>query len=689
MSDKIRAHHVQRKAILYVRQSTPYQVGHNIESQHLQYAVEQRLHELGWREVEIVDEDLGRTASGTVVRSGFQRIVSEVCLGKVGGVAAREVSRLARNNKDWHQLIEMCSVVDTLLIDQETVFDSRNSNDRLLLGLKGSMSAYELDLLRQRALEARRQKAERGELLLAVPAGFIKTSDGQLQKDPDIRVQQGIGRVFDKFLQLGSARQVVRWYHEHDLMVPVKRPTGSGWKTLWRVPTTTMVNRVLTNPFHAGTYVWGRRKVVAEVRDGVVKKSVRKQSPENYDVFIPDHHEGYVSRETFDGIQAMLSDNVSRWSSGSRGAVKDGEALLAGLLRCRRCGRKLNVAYTGEARRQRYLCSPGRVSGGKFGCIRISGREVDDAVSNVVLKVVRPGAIEAAAQAIEVGTKKQGEALQALGLELRAARYEAERAGRQYDEIEPENRLVAAELETRWNTALEKVAALEKRLREEESRSTISPPDLQAMLEVADDFEAIWNVPSTDARLKKRIIRTLIEEVLVDVNAEAALVELVIHWKGGVHTELRVARRRPAEHGRGTSEDTVDAVRVLARVCSDSKIAQLLSRNNRLTGNGSPWTRESVTWLRSRYQIPGYSKASQRETGWMTLTEAAAYVGVNPRTLRLRAERGEVEVLHPLPYGPWVFRRDTLDNPKVRQRFDHIRHRGAPASQYSLNLSRS
>jgi DNA invertase Pin-like site-specific DNA recombinase len=273
MSDKIRAHHKQRKAILYVRQSTPHQVDRNIESQHLQYAVEQRLHELGWREVEIIDEDLGRTASGTVVRSGFQRIVSEVCLGKVGAVAAREVSRLARNNRDWHQLIEMCSVVDTLLIDHETVFDTRNSNDRLLLGLKGSMSAYELDLLRQRALEARQQKAARGELLMAVPTGFIKTTDGQLQKDPDVRVQQGVARVFDKFLELGSARQVVRWYHENDLMLPVKRARDNGWKTLWRVPTTSMVMRLLTNPFHAGAYVWGRRKVVAEVRDGMVKKA--------------------------------------------------------------------------------------------------------------------------------------------------------------------------------------------------------------------------------------------------------------------------------------------------------------------------------------------------------------------------------------------------------------------------------
>jgi hypothetical protein len=383
----------------------------------------------------------------------------------------------------------------------------------------------------------------------------------------------------------------------------------------------------------------------------------------------------------------MLSDNVSRWSSGSRGAVKDGEALLAGLLRCRRCGRKLNVAYTGEARRQRYLCSPGRVNCGKFGCIRISGRPVDDAVCEVLLKVVQPGAIEAAAKAIEVGTKKRGDALQALALELRAARYEAERARRQYDEIEPENRLVAAELETRWNTALEKVAALQNRLREEESRANVSPPNLQAMLRLADDFEAIWNAASTDARLKKRIIRTLIEEVLVDVKMEGEFIELIIHWKGGVHTELRVTRRRPAEHGRGTSEDTVDAVRVLARVCSDSKIAQLLSRNNCLTGNGNPWTRERVTWLRSKHQIPEYSKASQREAPWMTLTEAAACVGVNPKTLRVRAERGEVKALHPLPYGPWVFHRETIDDPQLRRRFDHIRHCGTTAAQCALKLS--
>jgi DNA invertase Pin-like site-specific DNA recombinase len=343
VSERLQERHTRRTGIVYVRQSSQHQVLHNQESKRLQYAMKQRLHSLGWREVEVIDEDLGRSATSTVGRTGFQRMVAEVCLGKVGAIAAREVSRFARNNRDWHQLIEICSLVDTLLIDHDSIYDPRRANDRLLLGLKGSMSEYELDLLRQRSLEARWAKAARGELVISAPVGFLKTSDQRLEVDPDRRVQRAIRTVFEKFSELGSARQVLMWFLEHGLELPTTRFGVNGWETWWRRPAYRSVVRVLNDPTYAGAYAYGRTTVVSEVRDGVlVKKRVRKPMDE-WRVLIPDHHEGYISWEEFERIQRMLAANSSNFASNKPGAAKKGPALLNGLLRCRRCGRKLRA----------------------------------------------------------------------------------------------------------------------------------------------------------------------------------------------------------------------------------------------------------------------------------------------------------------------------------------------------------
>ena len=253
MSEKVRSQHLERKAILYVRQSSPYQVIHNLESQKLQYAMETRLRQLGWREIEVIDEDLGRSAAGSVQRAGFERMVAEVCLGKVGAVAAREVSRFARNSREWQQLVEVCRVVDTVLVDQEMVYAPRLSNDRLLLGLKGSLNEYELDLLRQRSVEARREKARRGELIVSAPVGYVKGEDRRLEKDPDLRVQQAILLVFRKFSELGTVRQTLMWFLEHGLEVPTRPPGG---KTRWKRPVYRSMHRLLTSPVYGGAYAY-------------------------------------------------------------------------------------------------------------------------------------------------------------------------------------------------------------------------------------------------------------------------------------------------------------------------------------------------------------------------------------------------------------------------------------------------
>jgi DNA invertase Pin-like site-specific DNA recombinase len=671
MSEKLKTHHLERRAIVYVRQSSHQQLVHNTEGRRLQYEMEKRVHDLGWQETEVIDEDLGRSATTTTGRSGFQRMVAEVCLGKVGAVAAIEVSRFARNNRDWHQLIEMCGMVDTLLIDHEAIYDPRRPNDRLLLGLKGSMSEYELDLLRQRSLEARWAKARRGELVIQAPVGFRKTVDQRLEKDPDLRVQHAIELIFAKLFELGSARQVVLWFIEHGVELPAKRRAQTGWETRWRRPAYRNVISVLKEPTYAGAYAYGRTTSQMEVVDGVPQKTAVRKPLEEWTVLIPEHHDGYISWEEFKRVQKMLEGNIAGFETRQGpGAPKRGPALLAGLLRCRRCGRKLMVAYSGKnASVPRYQCHRGQLDNMEAKCISFGGLSVDAAISGEILRVVRPCAVEAAVAAVTEETHRRDELIETLLLELKAGRYAAELARRQYDAADPDNRLVTAELERRWNAALQKVRELEARVEQEQRREQPEPPVPEALGSLSMDLVCAWNAPETDLRLKKRIIRTLVEEIVVDIDVDRSEVELVIHWKGGVHSLLRVPRQRRGQGAPHTSADVVEAVRQLALVCNDKAIAGFLNRNGILTARGNRWIRTSVTSLRSKRGIAVYSPERQRADGWMNLTEAAAHLGVAPKTLRRAVEHGDVKAMHPLPDSPWVFNRTDIDDPAFRQRF--------------------
>ncbi len=640
ISEKIHSHHLQRKALLYVRQSSAHQVLHNRESSALQYAMRDRLVALGWSQIEVIDDDLGRSAAGGTQRSGFERMVAEVCLGKVGAVCAREVSRFARNSRDWQQLIEMCRVVDTVLIDQETVYAPRHGNDRLLLGLKGSLNEYELDLLRQRSLAARYEKARRGELVVSAPVGFAKVGD-RYEKDPDRRVQAAIALVFDKVLELGSARQALLWFHEHDLELPTKGQDGT---TAWRRPSYATIHRMIANPIYGGAYAYGKTAVATNHGNLTVGARVRRKERADWLALMPNAHEGYVSWEKAEAMRKMVSDNVP--TSRHHGAPKHGDALLAGLLRCRRCGRKLTLRYSGARHHiPRYSCSRGWMDNGEPRCIAFGGLRVDDAVEEALLAVVGPGAIEAAIAAENEAGYRRDQGREALARDLEAARYEADRTFRQYDAADPANRLVAGELEGRWNKALARVSEIESKIASHDAAVPTPKAESTSLATLAADLRTVWIAPTTDARLKKRITRTVIHEVMADIDRDTSEIVLLVHWRGQRNS---------------TSADVIAAVRQLVLIASDDLIAGILNRNGLLTGHGNRWTRERVTALRSHHRIAVHRPADNGVEPWLNLSEAARLLHVSSKTLRLAAEAGEIDAAHPLPDGPWIFSRDSL-----------------------------
>ncbi len=518
MNEKIQPTHLERDAYVYVRQSSMTQVRHRLESKDRQYALADRARGLGFTSVQVIDEDLGRSGTGSTDRPGFGKLLAAVCSGSVGAVLALDASRLARNNRDWHHLIDLCAMTQTLVIDYDGTYDPTQLNDRLVLGLKGTMSEFEMSLLRQRALESLRHKARRGKVLTQVPIGFVRTEDDGMELTADLQVQQAIRTLFSKFRELGTVRQVLLWYHTENLPVPTYQQESGNRTIVWRLPVYARLYTILTNPVYAGVFVYGRRTTRTKVVEGRARKVSRfVKSPEQCDVFIPNHHEGYIPWEEFQENQVRIRDNAARQgrmgSTGS-GAAKSGKGLLSGLLRCGKCGRSLNTKYGGNGTNPRYECpgQRGRYLGGK--CLSLGGANIDRVVSAEVLMTLQPLGIEAALDAWDRRQESEDQKRRALELALDKGRYEANRAQRQYDAADPGNRLVAGELERRWNDALQKVAGLETRLEMmKQSVKILSEEDRTQLMKLGGDLDLVWNHPHCPVHLKKRILRTVIEKL--------------------------------------------------------------------------------------------------------------------------------------------------------------------------------
>ena len=654
---KITPEHLVREAVVYVRQSTAIQVVQNLESQRRQYGLADRARQLGWADVEVIDDDLGRSGAGAR-RPGFEKLLAAICEGRVGAVLSLEASRLARNGRDWHTLLEFCGLVGTLIVDEDGIYDPTSPNDRLLLGMKGTMSEMELSVFRQRSIEAMKQKARRGELFLTVAVGYVKAGGDRIEKDADRRVQGAMALVFRKFGELQTIRQVLVWCRQEKVLLPAVGEAGTADRVIWRLPVYPTVHHMLTNPVYAGAYAFGRRTARVTIENGR-KRVVRsiQRDWRSWEVLIRDHHEGYISWAEFERNQQLIADNANAKRFMSRGAVRPGEALLPGLLRCARCGKKLRVRYDHT---YRYECVGAFNQLAAARCITFGGMRVDRVLAKEVLDRLQPLGVEAALAAIEARGQQRSEKKVQLELALQQARYEAARVQRQYDAADPENRLVTGELERRWNERLLAVRDLEldiDRL-DADKAPALTVADRERLLALGQDLVRAWESPGTTPETRKKIIRTVVSEIIVDIVGDS--LELVVHWQGGDHTRLMVKRNRAGQTRWTTDVEVVDLVRALARQMPDQTIAALLNRSGKSTGRGNSWTRGRICSLRHQYDIAIYRDGEHADRGEATIEEAATVLALSPTTIRRLIADGILPATQHCKGAPWIIRRATF-----------------------------
>ena len=609
-SPRIKPEHLARKAIVYLRQSTDKQVRQNQESQRLQYEVAERMRALGWKQVETIDSDLGSSAAmASARREGFERVLSSVALGEVEIVGSREVSRLSRTDKDWCRLLEVCQIFGTLIADEQQVYDLNYLDDQLVLGLKGTLSVVELKVLRQRLQAGQESKARRGELFKRLPVGYVRDALGKVVFHPDRRVCEAIQLVFVKFRERWSVRQTFQWFRDHDVELPANPIQGT--QLVWKIPTQSLVRDILINPFYAGAYVWGRRPVATLLVEGKLEKRQGAfRRAEDCRVFIPHHHVGYIDWATCEENRRMIQRNSVNWEGDeAMTAIRAGQGLLVGLLRCGHCGRKLHVRYWGgRGTHARYLCKGDYDDGGEY-CLGFGGASVDHRLSQELLKVISPFGVEASLKA--VAELRAGDVAQraTLSSKLEQLEYEARKAFEQYDAVDARNRLVAGELERRWNEKLEEVESTRRHLADLDTQRHLLSPDEEARIRwMGENFAEVWQSDHCPPTLKKMILRTALEEIIVRGGAENKTLQFTLHWKGGTHTQLEMDRPRSAVQTT-TPPEALEIIRRMAVRHGDDQIASVLNRLGHSTGKRKRWNQNRVATVRRNYSIAGQKRA--------------------------------------------------------------------------------
>ena len=626
----------------------------------------ERVRALGWTQVEIIDSDLGSSAGiASAQREGFERVLSSVALGEVGVVGSREVSRLSRTDKDWCRLREVCQIFGTLIADEQQIYDLNYLDDQLVLGIKGTLSVVELKVIRQRLLAGQESKARRGELFKRLPVGYARDPLGKVVFHPDRRVTDAIQLVFMKFRELWSVRQTFQWFRDHDVELPANPIQGT--QLVWKIPSQSLVRDVLCNPFYAGAYVWGRRPITTLPVEGrLEKRQSAMRSAEECRVFIRDHHVGYIDWATYEENRRMTRRNSVNWEGDeSMAAIRAGQGLLVGLLRCGHCGRKLHVRYWGgRGTNARYLCKGDYDDGGQY-CIGFGGGSVDRRVGRELLKVIAPLGVEASLRALE--ELSAGDAAQrvALSSKLEQLEYEAKKAFEQYDAVDARNRLAASELERRWNEKLEEIEAVKQRLSSlDGKRYSLSPEDENRIRSMGDHFAEVWQSNHCPPTLKKMIFRTVIEEIMVRTDEDKKTLELIIHWKGDAHTQLAMERPRSATET-ATPMEALEIIRRMAVRHGDDQIASVRNRLGYTTGKGKRWNQTRVATARRNHSIAGQKRALP-DPEKVSLSEAARICGVSHHTIERLVEGGLLKREQATPRAPWEIRRVDLNAEPVR-----------------------
>jgi DNA invertase Pin-like site-specific DNA recombinase len=659
---KIKPVHIRRAAIVYIRQSTPTQVEHNRESTARQYALADRACQLGWarEHVIIIDEDLGLSGASTDQRSGFTRLTSEVALAQVGIVLGLEVSRLARNNTDWYRLLELCGITDTLIGDNDGVYHPALFNDRLLLGLKGTMSEAELHIIRARLDGGIRNKAARGELRRGLPVGFVwGEEDGQVLFHPDQAVTSAIRTVFERFAEFGSARRVWLWFRSEALSFPLQ--DGPHGEIRWVAPTYTALHHILSNPVYAGAYTYGKTRRERYVDEqGAFKKRTRHLPMDQWAVLIPEHHPGFIDWATFQANQARLAANTRPPAHQSGGAVREGAALLQSIATCGHCGRRLHTHYRGRNSTPGYHCAGKDIVNGRGQyCLNIGGRPIEQAVAEAFLQAITPAAVQATLLSIQKLQSNHDAAVVQWRLEVERARYEAQRAERRYRSVEPENRLVARGRETEWEGRLSDLASAEAELRrrEQQQPGLLDPAQLKRLQLLGSDLRQDLNAITTTEGDRKELLRTLLEEVILNLKRAEGQAQLTLRWRGGAITVLDIAVPRFKPMGPRTDEDTISLLRRLAALYPDEIIAGILNRQGRKTATGERFTANQVGSLRRYRNIPRFQPPTKPPVGELaSIRQAARILGLNTSTIHRWLADGFIAGEQVTPGAPWQIR---------------------------------